>query len=208
MMQGAGGLGNPLFGAHGGPGAGPSTATAAAGTPGAGNTNAPAAPENLFTAAQQQQQQTTGAAGLGGLGGVGGIGGLGGNRGMGGLPPITPEMMQQMAQILGGGGLGNTGAGGAGGGWAEDPALQAALTESMMTGTANNPWAAALGAGLPAGGAAAAASAEPPEVRYQVQLEQLQNMGFTNASQNVRALLATGGNVHAAIDYILNGGGL
>jgi ubiquilin len=51
-------------------------------------------------------------------------------------------------------------------------------------------------------------SAEPPEVRYQVQLEQLQNMGFTNASQNVRALLATGGNVHAAIEYILNGGGL
>lgn len=33
-------------------------------------------------------------------------------------------------------------------------------------------------------------------------------MGFTNASQNVRALLATAGNVHAAIEYILGGGGL
>ncbi|KAG1839175.1 hypothetical protein C8R48DRAFT_741747 [Suillus tomentosus] len=38
--------------------------------------------------------------------------------------------------------------------------------------------------------------------------ELLQDMGFTNASQNVRALLATGGNVHSAIEYILNGGGL
>ena len=33
-------------------------------------------------------------------------------------------------------------------------------------------------------------------------------MGFTNATQNIRALLATGGNVHSAIEYILNGGGL
>jgi ubiquilin len=38
--------------------------------------------------------------------------------------------------------------------------------------------------------------------------QQLQDMGFTNASQNVRALLATGGNVHSAIEYILSGGGL
>ena len=33
-------------------------------------------------------------------------------------------------------------------------------------------------------------------------------MGFTNAAQNVRALLATGGNVNSAIEYIFNGGGL
>ncbi len=33
-------------------------------------------------------------------------------------------------------------------------------------------------------------------------------MGFVNAQQNVRALLATGGNVHSAIEYILGGGGL
>ena len=39
-------------------------------------------------------------------------------------------------------------------------------------------------------------------------LQQLQDMGFTNASQNIRALLATGGNVHSAIEYILGGGGL
>ena len=39
-------------------------------------------------------------------------------------------------------------------------------------------------------------------------LQQLNEMGFFNASQNIRALQATGGNVHAAIEYILNGGGL
>lgn len=33
-------------------------------------------------------------------------------------------------------------------------------------------------------------------------------MGFTNARQNIRALLATGGNVNHAIEYILGGGGL
>jgi len=48
----------------------------------------------------------------------------------------------------------------------------------------------------------------PPEERFQVQLQQLQDMGFINASQNVRALLATGGNVQGAVDYILSGSGL
>lgn len=55
---------------------------------------------------------------------------------------------------------------------------------------------------------AAPADTRPPEERFQVQLQQLQDMGFTNAAQNVRALLATAGNVHAAIEYILGGGGL
>ncbi|KAN0136005.1 hypothetical protein V8E53_006166 [Lactarius tabidus] len=65
------------------------------------------------------------------------------------------------------------------------------------------------GAGFgPGPGASALPAGPPPEERFQVQLQQLQDMGFTNASQNVRALLATGGNVHSAIEYILNGGGL
>ncbi|KAJ8588413.1 hypothetical protein M405DRAFT_819729 [Rhizopogon salebrosus TDB-379] len=55
---------------------------------------------------------------------------------------------------------------------------------------------------------AAPADTRPPEERFEMQLQQLQSMGFTNASQNVRALLATGGNVHSAVDYILGGGGL
>ncbi|KAG6380565.1 hypothetical protein JVT61DRAFT_4928 [Boletus reticuloceps] len=66
------------------------------------------------------------------------------------------------------------------------------------------------GGGLGSFGAPPAAPADtrPPEERFQVQLQQLQDMGFSNAAQNVRALLATGGNVHSAIEYILGGGGL
>lgn len=68
----------------------------------------------------------------------------------------------------------------------------------------------------------------PPEERFQPQLQvsiplmlahtfandaldhyqQLNDMGFFNASQNIRALQATGGNVNAAVEYILGGGGL
>ncbi|KAI0311883.1 hypothetical protein OF83DRAFT_710554 [Amylostereum chailletii] len=64
------------------------------------------------------------------------------------------------------------------------------------------------GAGGAFGAPAAPADTRSPEERFQVQLQQLQDMGFTNAQQNVRALLATAGNVHSAIEYILGGGGL
>ena len=44
---------------------------------------------------------------------------------------------------------------------------------------------------------------EPPEVRFRDQLVQLEEMGFSEKPANVRALLATGGNVQAAIEYLL-----
>ncbi|CAO3670227.1 unnamed protein product [Rhizopus microsporus] len=44
---------------------------------------------------------------------------------------------------------------------------------------------------------------EPPEVRFRDQLAQLEEMGFSEKTANVRALLATGGNVEAAIEYLL-----
>ncbi|KAI0348207.1 hypothetical protein BDW22DRAFT_1350375 [Trametopsis cervina] len=91
---------------------------------------------------------------------------------------FDPAMFQQMMGVFGGGGGLGGGLGGLGGGLG--------------------------GFGAPA----APADSRPPEERFQTQLQQLQDMGFTNASQNVRALLATGGNVHSAIEYILNGGGL
>ncbi|KAL5514159.1 hypothetical protein ACEPAG_2247 [Sanghuangporus baumii] len=47
-----------------------------------------------------------------------------------------------------------------------------------------------------------------PRWNGRFQLQQLQDMGFSDAAQNVRALLAIGGNVNAAIEYILGGGGL
>lgn len=40
---------------------------------------------------------------------------------------------------------------------------------------------------------------------YANQLNQLTNMGFTDADRNLNALIATGGNVQAAIDRLLQG---
>ena len=44
-----------------------------------------------------------------------------------------------------------------------------------------------------------------PEILYRDQLSQLNSMGFTDAAANIRALIATGGNVQAAIDRLLGG---
>ena len=51
----------------------------------------------------------------------------------------------------------------------------------------------------------APASNELPEIRFQTQLAQLNDMGFFDPDENIRALLATGGNVNAAIERLLNG---
>jgi ubiquilin len=44
---------------------------------------------------------------------------------------------------------------------------------------------------------------EPPEVRFQVQLQQLSDMGFNDREANIRALVATNGHVQQAIDRLL-----
>ena len=46
----------------------------------------------------------------------------------------------------------------------------------------------------------------PPEEIYASQLSQLNDMGFFDTQENIRALRATGGNVHAAVDRLLSGG--
>ncbi|XP_076927774.1 ubiquitin domain-containing protein DSK2a-like isoform X3 [Bidens hawaiensis] len=43
----------------------------------------------------------------------------------------------------------------------------------------------------------------PPEQRYATQLSQLQEMGFFDTQENIRALQATSGNVHAAVERLL-----
>ncbi|OAP11456.1 hypothetical protein AXX17_AT2G12360 [Arabidopsis thaliana] len=43
----------------------------------------------------------------------------------------------------------------------------------------------------------------PPEERYATQLQQLQEMGFYDRAENIRALLATNGNVNAAVERLL-----
>lgn len=53
------------------------------------------------------------------------------------------------------------------------------------------------------GNQAATSQQPPPEVRYEQQLKQLQDMGFYDASQNIRALQATGGNVNSAVEWLL-----
>ncbi|VDO53712.1 unnamed protein product [Onchocerca flexuosa] len=50
-------------------------------------------------------------------------------------------------------------------------------------------------------------STQPPEERYRSQLEQLTSMGFSNQEANIQALLATFGDVNAAIDRLLSGAG-
>ncbi|XP_047321237.1 ubiquitin domain-containing protein DSK2b-like [Impatiens glandulifera] len=43
----------------------------------------------------------------------------------------------------------------------------------------------------------------PPEELYVTQLSQLQEMGFFDTQENIRALVATSGNVHAAVERLL-----
>jgi len=96
-----------------------------------------------------------------------------------------------------------------------NPALmQQMLAASHAMGQGANAaggWGGFGGAGYGLGGIPplpVPSDTRPPEERFQVQLQQLQDMGFVNATQNVRALLATGGNVQGAVEYILSGSGL
>lgn len=58
----------------------------------------------------------------------------------------------------------------------------------------------AAGMGAPAG---SAGGGPPPEEQYSQQLQQLSEMGFTNREANLRALIATFGDVNAAIARLL-----
>ncbi|XP_026573533.1 ubiquilin-4 isoform X2 [Pseudonaja textilis] len=51
--------------------------------------------------------------------------------------------------------------------------------------------------------ASANSQAQSPEVRFQQQLEQLSAMGFINREANLQALIATGGDINAAIERLL-----
>ncbi|CAG8735940.1 5815_t:CDS:2, partial [Cetraspora pellucida] len=44
---------------------------------------------------------------------------------------------------------------------------------------------------------------EPPETRFRTQLQALEEMGFVDQAANIRALLATGGDVNSAIEFLL-----
>lgn len=53
-----------------------------------------------------------------------------------------------------------------------------------------------------------AANTQPPEERYSSQLEQLSAMGFVNREANLQALIATFGDINAAVERLLNSGQL
>ncbi|KAJ8473882.1 hypothetical protein ONZ45_g16134 [Pleurotus djamor] len=186
-------------------------------------------PEQLRTMLQMASMFGPGAGGGAGAGGAGGFGGaspfslFGGGAGAGGgfpapgvpntgstTTPTTPSSTTanpsstpQPQSPFGRSGMPPFNPFGA------DPALMQQLLGSMGGGAGLGAGAGA-GAGLGSlfGAPPAPADTRSPEERYQVQLQQLQEMGFSNATQNVRALLATAGNVQAAIEYILSGGGM
>ncbi|PPQ81614.1 hypothetical protein CVT25_013589 [Psilocybe cyanescens] len=126
-------------------------------------------------------------------------------------PPSTTAPAANPFNLFAGlGGAPGAGAGGGAFGDANPFGANPALMQQMFgLGSPYGPGAGGLGGyGGAATTPAAPADTRPPEERFQVQLQQLQDMGFTNAQQNVRALLATGGNVQGAIDYIFSGGGI
>ncbi|KAJ2726664.1 hypothetical protein GGI07_000387 [Coemansia sp. Benny D115] len=136
----------------------------------------------------------------------------------------NPEFMRAAAQMQAAmrraqGGDSNSG--GSGGGiynpWASSPSQQTGTGTGNNDGGANqqpafNPFAAFMNPGgspQQTGGQAASPpiNQAPPEERFQTQLQQLNDMGFWNAAMNIRALTMTGGNVEAAIEYLLNNPG-
>jgi ubiquilin len=107
----------------------------------------------------------------------------------------NPQMMQQMMNMMGGmNGMNGMGGAGAGAGGFGEAGF--------------NPFAAFGGAGgIGAGGFGGPpepADDRPPEVRYEDQLRQLNDMGFYEFERNVQALRRSGGSVQGAVEYLLS----
>ncbi|RZC41646.1 ubiquilin-1 [Asbolus verrucosus] len=75
-------------------------------------------------------------------------------------------------------------------------------TQSSATGQSADPFSEFM-ARMVAGMAAQRDTTLPPEQRYQTQLEQLASMGFVNREANLQALIATFGDVNAAVERLL-----
>lgn len=161
-------------------------------------------PEMLRQVAQMSQQM----GGMGGMG-MGGMGGMGSGNMYNPWGTPTPAAATTPASTTTPPTSGAT----------ATPATPAFNPFAALGGAGVNPvaggapnpmaqyWAqqmAAMGAGAGIGAAAPAQPQEPPEVRFQVQLQQLNEMGFWDAAKNIRALLAAGGNVHAAIEMLFS----
>lgn len=147
--------------------------------------------------------------------GGGGMGGMGGNPfgGMGGPPaagatgtpaalfnpwasnPATPAAAAPGAFNP----FAGPGGGGGGGGAPAAADFQRMMAQMYGGGGANT----LGGFGAPPQ-AVLTGPVVSPEERYQTQLEQLAGMGFVDAGRNVRALMASGGNVEGAIEWLFS----
>ena len=89
-----------------------------------------------------------------------------------------------------------------------DPQTLQAMShlQRVMGGAGGGLGAGGLG-GSSFGGMGAPAVTPPadPETAYATQISQLNDMGFFDPAENIRALVATNGNVSAAIERLLNG---
>ena len=157
--------------------------------------------------------------GAGGMGGLGALGGMGGGAADPWGAPIGGQQQQEGAtqtqqnrgptnlfnpqpqQGAGTTGTPSTGAAGAAPGQMPDfAALQQLLAGMGGMGAMGGMG----GMGSPPTQPQQPQDSRPPEERYATQLEQLNEMGFVNPQANIRALLASAGNVQAAIEYILS----
>ncbi|GAA5836063.1 hypothetical protein JCM9279_002182 [Rhodotorula babjevae] len=179
---------------------------------------------------QQMTQMMRSGGGMPGMGGMGGLGGFGGGAGAQGgagagagmYNPWASTAPAPSSDAAGGAGAGAAAGGEAAAGAGSPPPAAnpfAALLGGAGAGAAPGQqpdMAQAMaqlqqmqqlfggmgGAGAGAGGQAGAPQ-QSPEERYSNELEQLRNMGFTNATRNVRALLASGGFLESAIAWLL-----
>ncbi|KAI9226710.1 MAG: hypothetical protein DHS80DRAFT_27797 [Piptocephalis tieghemiana] len=85
-----------------------------------------------------------------------------------------------------------------------DPSQIASLLAAMGAGPGASPGSAFPGVAPTSSTSSPPAPAIPPEDRYQEQLRQLNEMGFWEPQRNIQALQLTGGNVSAAIEWLLS----
>lgn len=134
---------------------------------------------------------------------------LGGGGGAAGGFPDPALLARMLSGATGGGGGGAGGVGGAAGGAGADGVAGANSLQGLMQlmgsmgmgagGAGFNPLAALGGAGF------GMPPVADPATAYAGQIQQLQDMGFSDRDANIRALQATGGNVNAAVDRLLQG---
>lgn len=144
---------------------------------------------------------------MGGMGGFGGLGGLGGGTNdLAGLASLFGGMAQQGATGTAGMPATGTGAGATGGVGSANPLAgfnNPFLFNPMMYGgsssfapqPAANPWN---------GFAPLNPAMENPTTRYAAQLQQLNEMGFTDDQKNLQALQTSQGNVERAIEILFS----